>query len=53
MIFLYISLLFILLKAAADISMVVIAYAALTYIKFKVSSGPSTYERLKRAFKAF
>jgi len=53
MIFLYISLLIILLKAASEISLIVIAYAAVKYLKFKVPSGPSFFQRLKQAYKAF
>ena len=51
--FFLIPLFFFLLKAGSELALIVIAYAALKYIRFKVPSGPSVFERLKRAFKAF
>jgi len=47
------SLIFLLLRAAGDIALVVIAYSTLKYLKFIVPTGPSFKERLKRALKAF
>jgi len=52
-VFFLISLLFLLLRAGSELSLIVIAYAVLKYVKFKVPSGPAFSERLKRAFKAF
>ena len=51
--FFLVPLFFLLLKAGSELSLIVIAYAALKYLRFKVPSGPSGFERLKRAYKAF
>jgi hypothetical protein len=46
-------LIFLLLKAASEFALIVIAYAAWQFMKLKVPQGPSVFERLKRAWKAF
>jgi len=47
------SLLLLVLRAVGDLALVIIALVACRFAHRYIPSGPSIYERLKRAYKAY